>query len=188
MIGLLLFLVVGLAAGWLAGKIMGKGFGLIGNLVIGVIGAFLGSFLYNKITSSAVAWGEFSLMGLVATFCLRVVFRRPQVASSREPPRPCAARRPGRSVAGGVHGSWPSPARLSNSLFFNGPSTSLGVARRRYWMSSAQILTAISGTVIAPIGSPTGVRTRSISSCGTPVSRISLKIILVFRLLPIRPM
>ncbi|TDI90044.1 MAG: GlsB/YeaQ/YmgE family stress response membrane protein [Caldithrix sp.] len=65
MIGLLLFLAVGLAAGWLAGKIMGKGFGLIGNLVIGVIGAFLGSFLFNKFTSSAVAWGEFSIMGLV---------------------------------------------------------------------------------------------------------------------------
>ncbi len=65
MIGLLLFLVVGLAAGWLAGKIMGEGFGLIGNLVIGVIGAFLGSFLYNKLTSSAVGWGEFSIMGLV---------------------------------------------------------------------------------------------------------------------------
>ncbi len=65
MIGLLLFLVVGLAAGWLAGKIMGEGFGLIGNLVIGVIGAFIGSFLYNKLTSSVVGWGEFSIMGLV---------------------------------------------------------------------------------------------------------------------------
>ena len=65
MIGLLLFLAVGLAAGWLAGKIMGKGFGLIGNLVIGVIGAFIGSFLYNKLTSSVVGWGEFSIMGLV---------------------------------------------------------------------------------------------------------------------------
>ena len=65
-------------------------------------------------------------------------------------PRPCAARRPG--GAGGVDGSWPSPARLSNSLFSSGPSTSLGVARRRYWMSSAQIRTAISGTVTPPIG------------------------------------
>jgi len=65
MIGLLLFLVIGLAAGWLAGKIMGQGFGLVGNLVIGVIGAFLGSFLYNKFATSTVAWGEFSIMGLV---------------------------------------------------------------------------------------------------------------------------
>ena len=65
MTGLLIFLVIGLAAGWLAGKIMGKGFGLIGNLIVGVVGAFLGSFLYNKLTSSAMAWGEFSLMGLV---------------------------------------------------------------------------------------------------------------------------
>jgi len=65
MIGLLLFLVLGLAAGWLAGKIMGEGFGLVGNLVIGVIGAFLGSFLYNKFAGGGVAFGEISLMGLV---------------------------------------------------------------------------------------------------------------------------
>lgn len=66
MVGLLLFLVIGLAAGWLAGKIMGQGFGLVGNLVVGVIGAFLGSFLYNRfIASTPVAWGEFSIMGLV---------------------------------------------------------------------------------------------------------------------------
>ncbi|MCV6592701.1 MAG: GlsB/YeaQ/YmgE family stress response membrane protein [Silicimonas sp.] len=43
--GLILFLLIGLAAGWLAGKIMQSERGLLANLGIGVAGAFIGGFL-----------------------------------------------------------------------------------------------------------------------------------------------
>ena len=52
--GLIGFLVVGLAAGWLAGQIMkGKGFGLLGNIIVGVIGAVLGGLLFGLLGLSA---------------------------------------------------------------------------------------------------------------------------------------
>jgi uncharacterized membrane protein YeaQ/YmgE (transglycosylase-associated protein family) len=48
--GLVWFLLIGLAAGWLAGKIMkGKGFGLIGDLIVGVVGAILGGWLFSDV-------------------------------------------------------------------------------------------------------------------------------------------
>lgn len=47
-VGLILFLLIGLAAGWLAGRIMkGGGFGLVGDLIVGVVGAFLGGWLFD---------------------------------------------------------------------------------------------------------------------------------------------
>ena len=52
--GLIGFLVVGLAAGWLAGQIMkGEGFGLLGNIIVGVIGAVLGGLLFGLLGLSA---------------------------------------------------------------------------------------------------------------------------------------
>ena len=48
--GIIWFLLIGLAAGWLAGQIMrGSSFGLVGNLIIGVIGAILGGYLFGMI-------------------------------------------------------------------------------------------------------------------------------------------
>jgi uncharacterized membrane protein YeaQ/YmgE (transglycosylase-associated protein family) len=48
-IGLIWFIVIGLAAGWLAGQTMkGGGFGVIGDIVIGVIGALIGGFLFQR--------------------------------------------------------------------------------------------------------------------------------------------
>ena len=48
LLGLILFLVIGLVAGWLADRIMkGGGFGLVGDLVVGVIGALLGGWLFG---------------------------------------------------------------------------------------------------------------------------------------------
>jgi uncharacterized membrane protein YeaQ/YmgE (transglycosylase-associated protein family) len=48
--GLIWFLLIGLAAGWLAGQIMkGGSFGLVGDLVVGVIGALLGGFLFGAL-------------------------------------------------------------------------------------------------------------------------------------------
>ena len=42
--GLLWFILIGIAAGWLAGQIMGGGgYGLLGDLILGVIGAIVGT-------------------------------------------------------------------------------------------------------------------------------------------------
>ena len=47
--GLIWFLLIGLAAGWLAGQIMsGGGFGVVGDIVVGVIGALIGGFLFQR--------------------------------------------------------------------------------------------------------------------------------------------
>jgi uncharacterized membrane protein YeaQ/YmgE (transglycosylase-associated protein family) len=55
MIGLIYFLLIGLAAGWLAGKIMkGHSFGLAGNLLVGVVGAILGGFLFGLLGLAAI--------------------------------------------------------------------------------------------------------------------------------------
>jgi uncharacterized membrane protein YeaQ/YmgE (transglycosylase-associated protein family) len=46
-VGLLIFLAVGLIAGWLAGQLVkGGGFGTLGNIIVGVIGALIGGFLF----------------------------------------------------------------------------------------------------------------------------------------------
>lgn len=46
--GILWFILIGIAAGWLAGQIMkGGGFGLVGDLVVGVVGALLGGYLFS---------------------------------------------------------------------------------------------------------------------------------------------
>ncbi len=45
--GIVLFLLVGLAAGFIAGKILGdKSHGILASLIIGVIGAMIGGFLF----------------------------------------------------------------------------------------------------------------------------------------------
>ncbi|MFN7922805.1 MAG: GlsB/YeaQ/YmgE family stress response membrane protein [Bryobacteraceae bacterium] len=52
--GLLWFILIGLAAGWLAGRIMrGGGFGTIGDIVIGIIGSMIGGFLFRTLGVSA---------------------------------------------------------------------------------------------------------------------------------------
>ena len=52
--GVIWFLLIGLAAGWLAGQVIkGGGYGVIGDIIIGVIGALLGGFLFNALGISA---------------------------------------------------------------------------------------------------------------------------------------
>lgn len=52
--GIIWFLIIGLAAGWLASVLVkGGGYGLLGDMVVGVIGAFLGGFLFTKLGISA---------------------------------------------------------------------------------------------------------------------------------------
>jgi len=52
--GIIWFLLIGIAAGWLAGQVMrGGGFGLVGDLIVGVVGALLGGFLFGLLGLSA---------------------------------------------------------------------------------------------------------------------------------------
>lgn len=52
--GIISFLLIGLAAGWLAGKLIrGGGLGLLGNLVVGVVGALVGGFVFRLLGLSA---------------------------------------------------------------------------------------------------------------------------------------
>jgi uncharacterized membrane protein YeaQ/YmgE (transglycosylase-associated protein family) len=47
--GLILFILIGLAAGWLAGQVVkGGGYGVVGDIVVGVIGALIGGFLFQR--------------------------------------------------------------------------------------------------------------------------------------------
>ena len=51
--GLIWFILIGLAAGWLAGQLMkGGGFGVVGDIIVGVIGALLGGFLFRELCIS----------------------------------------------------------------------------------------------------------------------------------------
>ena len=64
--GVIWFLLIGLAAGWLAGQVIkGGGYGVIGDIVIGIIGALIGGFLFQR--SSAFAGSGFLESLIVAT-------------------------------------------------------------------------------------------------------------------------
>jgi uncharacterized membrane protein YeaQ/YmgE (transglycosylase-associated protein family) len=60
--GLIVWLLIGLAAGYLAGNVMkgARPYGLIGDLVLGLLGAVVGGFLLSLL--------GFSGNGLIATF------------------------------------------------------------------------------------------------------------------------
>ena len=50
MIGLLWFILIGLAAGWLAGRLMrGSSYGAVGDIAVGVVGALIGGFLFRTL-------------------------------------------------------------------------------------------------------------------------------------------
>jgi len=52
--GLLWFILIGLAAGWLAGRLMrGRSFGAVGDIAVGVIGALIGGSLFRAFGLSA---------------------------------------------------------------------------------------------------------------------------------------
>jgi uncharacterized membrane protein YeaQ/YmgE (transglycosylase-associated protein family) len=46
MVGLVLWILIGLIAGWAAGKIMkGSGYGILADIGLGIVGAIVGGFL-----------------------------------------------------------------------------------------------------------------------------------------------
>lgn len=70
--GIVWFIVIGLAAGWLAGQVMkGGGYGIVGDIVIGVIGALLGGLLFQR---SVLIAGSGLLGSLVVAAIGAVVF------------------------------------------------------------------------------------------------------------------
>lgn len=55
-IGIIGWIVIGIAAGWIAEKVMKRNHGLLTNLIVGVIGAFLGGFLATAIGLGPNGW------------------------------------------------------------------------------------------------------------------------------------
>lgn len=79
--GILAWIVIGIAAGWLAEQIMGRNHGLITNLIVGVLGAIIGGFLSSQLLGIAV--GGFNLttfivatIGAVILLFLLGLFKR----------------------------------------------------------------------------------------------------------------
>ena len=65
--GIVAWILIGLAAGWLAGQIMkGSGYGLIGDLALGLVGAVVGGWLFGLVASAAEPTGFFGSI-IVAT-------------------------------------------------------------------------------------------------------------------------
>ncbi len=55
-IGIIGWIVIGIAAGWIAEKVMKRNHGLLTNLIVGVVGAFLGGFLATSLGVGASGW------------------------------------------------------------------------------------------------------------------------------------
>ena len=82
MIGLLWFILIGLAAGWLAGRLMkGSSFGAVGDIAVGVVGALIGGFLFRTLGLSIGGGLLGSLIvatigAVVLLYLLRLIDRR----------------------------------------------------------------------------------------------------------------
>jgi len=60
MMGIILWIIIGLVAGWLATQILGGRGGLLHNLAIGLVGAIVGGFLFEKLNLHVMPdfWGN----------------------------------------------------------------------------------------------------------------------------------
>lgn len=65
--GLLSWIVVGIAAGWIAEKLSNRDHGLLTNLVVGIIGALLGGFLVSTVLGFSYVRGINAPTIVVAT-------------------------------------------------------------------------------------------------------------------------
>jgi uncharacterized membrane protein YeaQ/YmgE (transglycosylase-associated protein family) len=58
MLGIFLFIVIGLLAGWMANFFThGGGLGTTGNIIVGIIGSFLGGLLFQQFGTGLVGEG-----------------------------------------------------------------------------------------------------------------------------------
>ena len=80
-IGILGWIIIGIAAGWIAEKVMKRDHGLLTNLIVGVVGALLGGFIAgalgfgaggNWIVSLIIA----TLGAIILLFILGLIKRR----------------------------------------------------------------------------------------------------------------
>ena len=55
-IGIIGWIVIGIAAGWIAEKVMKRNHGLLTNLIVGVVGAFLGGFIATQLGMGPNGW------------------------------------------------------------------------------------------------------------------------------------
>lgn len=73
-IGLVIFLAIGIIAGWGVGKVMkGRGFGLLGSIIIGVIGSMLGAWAAGQLGLSQSSLIGTILLGIVGACLLLVI-------------------------------------------------------------------------------------------------------------------
>ena len=65
-LGIIGWIVIGIAAGWLAEMVMGRSHGLVTNLIVGVVGALLGGWIAGNLLGEPV--GGFNLVTLLVAF------------------------------------------------------------------------------------------------------------------------
>ncbi len=73
-VGLIGFLIIGLAAGWIAEKVMARDHGLLTNLVVGVAGSFIGGFLANSLGIAFYGWVGNLVVATIGAILLLYVF------------------------------------------------------------------------------------------------------------------
>jgi uncharacterized membrane protein YeaQ/YmgE (transglycosylase-associated protein family) len=67
-LGIIGWIVIGIAAGWLAEMVMGRSHGLVTNLIVGVVGALLGGWIAGNLLGEPV--GGFGLgLSIVRRIC-----------------------------------------------------------------------------------------------------------------------
>jgi uncharacterized membrane protein YeaQ/YmgE (transglycosylase-associated protein family) len=78
-VGIIGWIVIGIAAGWIAEKVMRRDHGLLTNLIVGVVGAFIGGFLASLLGVAYSGW-LYSLIAAVIGACVLLallsLFRR----------------------------------------------------------------------------------------------------------------
>lgn len=65
-LGIIGWIVIGIAAGWLAEKVMGRNHGLLTNLIVGVVGALIGGFIAGSLLNVPV--GGFNIVTFLVAF------------------------------------------------------------------------------------------------------------------------
>lgn len=79
-VGIIGWIVIGIAAGFVAEKVMKRDHGLLTNLLVGVVGALLGGFIAGALGISFGGWiGSFviaTLGAIILLFILGMIKRR----------------------------------------------------------------------------------------------------------------
>jgi uncharacterized membrane protein YeaQ/YmgE (transglycosylase-associated protein family) len=72
--GILVWIIVGIIAGWLAGLVMrGSGYGIVGDMVLGIVGALVGGFLAGALFNIPDPISGLNLTTLIVAFLGAVI-------------------------------------------------------------------------------------------------------------------